>query len=70
MKQSFIGKKAAKHAKLDEIDPLDDLDVKKLELVARGRGWSTNPKLGKERARVLTIPNKATRPASRKRRRA
>ena len=70
MKQSFIRKKAEKHSKLDDVDPLDDLDVKKLELVARGRGWSTNPQAGKKRARALTIPHKTTRPAARKRRRA
>ena len=69
MKQSFIKKKAEKPSKFD-LDPLDDLDVKKLELVARGRGWGTNPQAGKERARALTIPNKTARPASRKRRRA
>ena len=70
MKQSFIKKKVEKHSKLDDVDPLDDLDVKKLELVARGRGWGTNPQAAKERASALTIPNKTTRPASRKRRRA
>jgi hypothetical protein len=70
MKQSFIKKKAEKPSKLGDPDPLDDLDVKKLELVARGRGWGTNPQAGKERARALTIPNKTARPASRKRRRA
>ena len=69
MKQSFIKKKAEQPSKLDDLDPLDDLDVKKLELVARGRGWGTNPQAGKERARALTI-SKTTRPASRKRRRA
>lgn len=70
MKQSFIRKKAEKRSKLADVDPLDDLDVKKLELVARGRGWGTNPQAGKERARTLTISDKTTRPASRKRRRA
>jgi hypothetical protein len=69
MKRSFIKKKAEKPSKLDDLDPLDDLDVKKLELVARGRGWGTNPQAGKARARGLTIP-KTTLPASRKRKRA
>jgi len=70
MKQNSTGKKAEKHSRLDDIDPLDDLDVKKLKLVAVGRGWATNPAAGKERAKALAIPHKTARPASRKRRKA
>jgi len=54
MKRNSTKKKAEKPAKLDEIDPLDDLDVAKLRLVARGRGWSTNAEEGKRRAQALT----------------
>jgi hypothetical protein len=68
MKRSSIRKKAEKRSKLDEIDPLDDLDVSQLELVARGRGWGTNSKEGKRRARALAIPHVPARPQSRKRR--
>ena len=70
MKRTFIKKKAEKRSKLDEIDPLDDLDVTQLELVARGRGWKTNPEEGQRRARRLTIPNARSRAQSRKRRAA
>jgi hypothetical protein len=60
----------AKRSSLDEVDPLDDLDVKQLKLVARGRGWGTNPTAGKTRARALAIPNKPARSQARKRRSA
>ncbi len=68
MKRSSIRKKAEKRSKLDEIDPLDDLDVSQLELVARGRGWGTNSKEGKKRARALAIHQVPARPQSRTRR--
>jgi len=42
---------SGKRSELDENDPLDDLDVGQLKLVARGRGWKTNPAEGKRRAR-------------------
>ena len=70
MKQSITRKKAEKRSSLDEVDPLDDLDLKQLKLVARGRGWGTNPTLGKARARALVIPNKPARPQVRKKRSA
>jgi len=70
MKQSFIKKKAEKHSKLDDVDPLDDLDVKKLRFVARGRGWGTNPDAGKKRASAITSPKKPARPGSHRRRTA
>ena len=68
MKRNSIKKKAEKRSKLDEIDPLDDLDVGQLELVARGRGWDTDPKEGKKRPRELINLKARERPHSRKRR--
>ncbi len=68
MKSSLSKKKAAKRSELDDIDPLDDLDVSQLKLVARGRGWNTNPAEGKRRARQLA--NSATPARPRKRRAA
>jgi hypothetical protein len=70
MKQISTRKKAAKRSELDRIDPLEDIDVGQLQLVARGRGWGTNPEVGKRRARLITIPNETTRAQPRKRRRA
>jgi len=68
MNRNSIKKKAEKRSKLDEIDPLDDLDVGQLELVARGRGWDTDQKEGKKRARELINLKARERPHSRKRR--
>ena len=70
MKRNSTKKKVAKQSELDQIDPLDDIDVRKLKLVARGRGWATNPEVGKRRARSLDVPNEGTLPVSRKRKRA
>ena len=70
MKRNSTKKKVAKQSELDQIDPLNDIDVRKLKLVARGRGWATNPEVGKRRARSLDVPNEGTLPVSRKRKRA
>jgi hypothetical protein len=70
MKRNSTKKKVAKQSELDQIDPLDDLEIRKLKLVARGRGWATNPEAGKRRARSLDVPNESALPTSRKRRRA
>jgi hypothetical protein len=70
MKQNSTRKKAAKRSELEQIDPLDDLDVRQLQLVARGRGWGTNSELGKRRARNLTVPSDSAKQPGRKRRRA
>jgi len=66
MKRTFTKKKAEKRSELDEIDPLDDLDVSQLKLVARGRGWNTNPDEGKRRARRLTNSIAPARPRKRR----
>ncbi len=69
MRRNSTKKKVEKRSELDQIDPLDDLDVAQLELVARGRGWGTNPEVGKRRARVLTASSDRPR-QTRKRRSA
>jgi hypothetical protein len=66
MKRTFTKKKAEKRSELDEIDPLDDLEVSQLKLVARGRGWNTNPAEGKRRARQLTNSIAPARPRKRR----
>jgi hypothetical protein len=70
MKRSSTKKKVVRQSELDETDPLDDVDIRRLKLVARGRGWATNPEAGKRRARSLEVPNESALPTSRKRRRA